>query len=166
MLVPESLVHLFKPWADFYSHSKAAETVVQGLHIGGLLLGGGMAVAQDRATLRALKNPFADRMRYLKELTTVHQWVLTGLGIVVVSGLALLTADIETFFGSWVYWTKMALVLILLANGYGITKAEKQLARDGAESSPQWAALHRTAVASLVLWFTITLLGVTLVNVS
>ena len=166
MLVPESLVHLFKPWADLYSHSKAMETVVQGLHIGGLLLGGGMAIAADRATLRALRHPFADRMRSVHELSTVHQWVLTGLGIVAASGLALVTADIETFFGSWMYWTKMGLVVLLLLNGYGITRAEKQLAKDGGESSPHWAALHRTAVTSLVLWFTITVFGVALVNLT
>ena len=166
MLVPESLVHLLKPWADFYSHSKGAETIVQGLHIGGLLLGGGMAIGADRATLRALRSPVGDRMHYLKELATVHRVVLTGLTIVALSGVALLTADIETFFGSWIYWTKMVLVLMLLANGYGITKAEHRLAKEGGESSPHWAALHRTAVASLALWFTITVAGVALVNLT
>ncbi|HEX3866524.1 MAG TPA: DUF6644 family protein [Gemmatimonadaceae bacterium] len=166
MLVPESLVHFLKPWADFYSHSKAMETVVQSLHIGGLLLGGGMAIAADRTTLRALRAPLADRSRYVAELSTVHRWVLTGLGIVVVSGVALVTADIETFFGSWMYWTKMALVAVLLLNGYWITLAERVLAKEVSESSPHWRTLERTAKTSLALWFTITVFGVALVNLT
>src|SRR5450432_731881 len=117
MPVPGSIVQLLKPWADFYGHSKGTETIVQAFHIGGLLLGGGFAIAADRGTLRAMRVPAGERSHYVKELAAVHAWVLTGLVIVAVSGVALFTADIETFFGSWIYWTKMTLVVALLANG-------------------------------------------------
>ena len=166
MLVPESIVHFLKPWADFYSHSKGAETVVQAIHIGGLLLGGGFAVAADRGSLRALRVPAAERAHYVKELSEVHGWVLFGLAIVALSGVALETADIETFFGSWIYWVKMALVLALLINGYFITRVERGLKQDSSDRSPHWGTMKRTAVASLFLWFTITIAGVALVNLA
>jgi uncharacterized protein DUF6644 len=166
MLVPEALVNLLKPWNEYYSHSKAAETVVQYLHIGGLVLAGGLAMSADRGTLRALRIAAADRTHYTRELGAVHRWVLTGLTIVVASGVALLASDIETFFGSWVFWTKMGLVALLLLNGLQMTRVEAALRRDASDASPHWPQLRRTAITSLVLWFVITAFGVTLVNLA
>ena len=166
MIVPEALVHMLQPWNDYYSHSKGAETVVQSLHIGGLLLAGGLAVSSDRGTLRALRIAAADRTHYTRELAAVHRWVLTGLAVVVLSGVALLASDIETFFGSWLFWTKMALVVLLLLNGLLMTRAETALRRDASDASPQWPKLRRTAITSLVLWFIITAFGVSLVNLA
>ena len=166
MLVPEALVNLLKPWNDYYSHSKAAETVVQFLHIGGLVLAGGLAMSADRGTLRALRIAAADRTHYTRELGAVHRWVLTGLTIVVVSGVALFASDIETFFGSWVFWTKMGLVALLLLNGLQMTRIEAALRRDASDTSPHWPQLRRTAITSLVLWFVITAFGVTLANLA
>lgn len=166
MTAPEFLVTLLKPWADFYSHSKAAATIVTYVHIAGLLLAGGLAIAADRATLRALRADAGLRANTLKELGAVHKWVLSGLTLIVVSGVALLTADIEEFFGSWIYWTKMGLVVLLLLNGFMMTRIEQSLAKDASASSPQWRSLHRVAVTSLGLWFTIALFGIALVNFS
>jgi hypothetical protein len=163
---PVFLVDLLKPWNDYYSHSAVAQTIVQFLHIGGLLLAGGLAIAADRHSLRAMRVEAAGRVGHLEELAAVHRWVLTGLGVVVVSGLLLLTADIEAFFGSWVYWVKMLLVILLLTNGWWMTRVEQQLRVDPSDGSPAWGRLHRVAVVSLVLWFTITLAGITLVNVA
>lgn len=165
MSAPDALVNLLQPWNDFYSHSKWAETIVTFLHVGGLLLAGGLAIAADRGTYRAMRRA-TDRAAHLREVAEVHRWVLTGLGIVIVSGLALLAADVDTFFGSWIFWTKMGFVLLLLLNGLAMTRAEARLKADPSESSPAWGAMHRTAITSLTLWFVITAFGVALVNFS
>ncbi|HTE44933.1 MAG TPA: DUF6644 family protein [Gemmatimonadaceae bacterium] len=166
MTPPESLIHFLKPWADFYSHSKTAATIVTYLHVAALLLAGGLAIATDRGSLRALRVAAGEREHYMKELATVHKWVLAGLTLLVASGVALLTADIETFFGSWIFWTKMGLVILLLINGYMMTRTERLLAQDASENSPHWGSLRRVAVTSLGLWFTIALAGIALVNFS
>jgi hypothetical protein len=164
MNAPEFLVSLFQPWNDFYSHSKTAETIVIFLHIGGLLLAGGFAIAADRATIRSMGRAAEARAAQLRELSAIHRWVITGLTVVVLSGLALLASDFETFWGSWIYWLKMCLVVVLLINGYQMTRVEKSLELDPSESSPKWSTLHRTAVTSLALWFATAFLGVALAN--
>ena len=164
MLVPESIVTLLKPWADFYSHSKMTVTIVTFMHIGGLLLAGGLAIGADRASLRALRLPAAQRPAVLQELAAVHRWVIGGLGLVVISGLMLLLADIETFLGSWIFWVKMLLVVVLLLNGLMMTRVEKGLAADASENSRYWGSLRRASQSSLGLWFAITLAGIALLN--
>jgi hypothetical protein len=166
MLPPESLVHALQPWNDYYSHSKAAEIIVTCLHVGGLLLAGGLAIGADRGTFRAMHYPIAERPRHLRDLADVHKWVLAGLALVLVSGLLLLAADVETFAGSWLFWTKMALVLVLLVNGFVMTRTERVLAGQPGATSPAWGRLHRVAIASVSLWFVIAFAGVALVTVS
>jgi uncharacterized membrane protein len=162
---PDALVRLLKPWSDFYSHSKLTETIVTFFHVGGLLMAGGLAIAADRGTLRALQLAAHERPHYTRELASVHRWVLTGLTVVILSGLTLAASDFETFWGSWIFWTKMSLFVLLLINGLFMTRAEDAL-RGDAESATAWERLHRTAMTSLGLWFAITALGVALVNFS
>jgi hypothetical protein len=163
---PEALIDLLKPWADFYGHSKIAATIVTFLHVGPMLLGGGFAIAMDRSTLRALRTPAAQRTAHLGELAAVHRWVIGGLVVIVMSGLLLLAADIETFWGSWIYWLKMALVVALLVNGLSMTRAETALRSDSAEQATGWATLRRSSQVSLFLWLVIAFLGVALVNIA
>lgn len=159
---PAALVQLVEPWSRLYSDSKLIATLVVFGHVAALLFAGGTAVTLDRATLRAAQNPTA-RARHLDDLAASHRIVLTGLSISVVTGVLLFTADIEAYFVSWIYWTKMALIVFLLANGYGITKAEKAL-RAGGDEVVGWGRLTRTAYASMTFWFAIAFFGVALVN--
>jgi|SRR6185437_6699873 len=167
MLVPAELVRLSDPWAHLYNNSKALEIIVTFLHIGGLLLAGGLAIASDRASLRAIRQAVHDRAQHVEALSSVHHVVLTGLAVTFVSGLLLFFTDVKTFWGSWVFWVKMILILALLVNGYAMTRAEGALRSDGLrEDDRAWTHLRRTALASMVLWYTITLAGVALLNVS
>jgi len=162
---PAALSNLTQSWNDFYSHSKAAADIVTFLHVGGLLLAGGLAIASDRMTFRALRYPAEERRNHMREVAAVHRMVIAGLAVVAVSGLALFASDVDTFWGSWVFWVKMGLIVVLLVNGWVMTRVERQLAVDSSEGAPGWGGLHRAAVASVVLWFAITLAGVMLTNV-
>jgi uncharacterized membrane protein len=161
-----ALARLFEPWAHLYADSKLIATVVTFGHIASLLMAGGLAVATDRATLRALRLAAAERGRHLLELSGVHQLVVGGLVLSVSTGLLLFASDVETFLRSWVFWLKMGMICVLLGNGFAMTRAEKALRADAAESSPAWTRLRRTALTSVALWYAITLAGVALANIA
>ena len=166
MTTPEVLTRLAEPWAHFYSHSKAASTIVTFLHIAPIVVGGGIAIALDRASLRLDVNDEQGRVRHLTELGSVHPIVLWSLVLLLLSGLAMLAADLDTFLGSWVFWLKMALIVALLANGAEMTRLERKLTGAAGSAADQWRRLRGIAITSLILWLTITLLGVVLTSVS
>ena len=159
---PTALVSLFEPWADFYGDSNLVQTLVTYAHVGALLVGGGTAIAADRATLRTSSD--VDRRRHLLEVSQMHRLVIACLGVIAISGLLMFAADIETFWASWIYWTKMGLVVLLLANGARMNKVETAASRDTPVSAAHWSAFRGTAITSLVLWLAVTLAGVALIN--
>jgi uncharacterized membrane protein len=88
--------------------------------------------------------------------------VLTGLAVAVLSGLLLFAADWDTYLYSKVFWIKMILVALLIANGVMLTRAE----RAATANRPQaWSRLRRGAISSLILWSLTTLAGAALPNV-
>jgi len=105
----------------------------------------------------------------------VHPYVISALVLSFASGIALLTADLDTFLVSKVFWLKMGLVLLLLANGAVMRRLENALQRvaegpvngtNVLRASTLWDRLRMVAIVSLLLWLTITFTGVALVNVS
>jgi uncharacterized membrane protein len=161
---PEALVKLFAPWNKFYSDSKLTETIVTFLHTAGIVVGGGMAIAADRSTLRAKTWSDVERRHHVAELATLHRTVVTSLIVTALTGLLMLASDFETFWGSWIFWTKMSLVLLLLINGARMLSVENGLAADSTGASPDWARLRVNAVASITLWLATTLAGFALLN--
>jgi uncharacterized membrane protein len=161
---PQSLVTLVEPWMNFYNDSKLTQTLVLFGHVGGLLIAGGLAVATDRGTLRAGAWADADRRRHLDEMGLLHRSVIAGLAVTMISGLLLLTADLEALWGSRIFWVKMILVVLLLANGARMQRVEAGLHLDSSADSPLWKSLRSAAIVSLTLWVTITLAGVALLN--
>lgn len=151
---PQSLVDLFQGWAHLYSKTKAVSMAVTYIHFAGLLLGGGAAVAADRETLRAAKEAEPLRADHLEFLGSVHTIAIAGLVLIVGSGVMMLLADLETFWASKVFWTKMTLVALLLANGLVMRRAEGVA---GTYPGRAWAQLKWTSIISLALWFTILL---------
>ncbi len=149
-------------WTSIYANHAAVRTSVTFLHIAGLIGGGGCAIAADRATLIAAREATPARERHLGMLRSTHRIVLFGLALVILSGVLLFAADYDTFLHSSFFWVKMAMVALLFVNGGVLLEAERRASR-GLESA--WTALRATAVASLVLWFLITLVGAALPNI-
>jgi hypothetical protein len=163
---PDILTELAAPWAKFYGHSRVAATIVEFLHIAPLVVAGGLAIALDRSTLRLDHDDPMARARHLAELGSVHRAVLVGLAVTLMSGLALLASDLETFWGSWIFWLKMALVVLLLANGSVMTRIERALRAGEGNADAGWRRLRNVAIVSVTLWLTITLAGVALTNLA
>ena len=158
MTLLPSVSHFLAPWARIYSDSKLLTTGVTFAHVGGLLLGGGCAIAGDRTTLRS-------RQYDLDERSALHRPVLIGLSITMVSGLLMLGADFDTYFPSLVFWSKMALIAALLVNGAVIQRADRALQRFPGRAPQLWPRLRRAAGISLALWFAVTLLGTAMLSV-
>jgi hypothetical protein len=155
------LADLAGPWQSLYADSKVVSAGVNFVHVGGMLVGGGLALGADRQTLRAAHGTDADRARQLGELRGVHRTVVAALALVALSGVGLFLADVEEFAGSGVYWLKMALVALLLVNGAFMTRTEASLAAD-APTVARWGRLRGHAIASVLLWILILLAGVVL----
>jgi hypothetical protein len=154
MAAPTFLVDLVRPWADLYADSLPASVTVTFVHFTGLLVAGGSAVAVDRETLLRPRQEADERSRGLEVIRRVHPWVLLGLGLSIASGLLLAAADLETYFGSTFYWSKMTLVALLLVNGAVLHRVST---RSDATDPVSWSRLRGAAARSLGLWLAIVL---------
>jgi len=154
MVASTAASQLLARWAHLYGHTPVSATVTY-LHLVGILVGGGVAVAADRASLR-LSPATPDWSQELARLASVHRWVLGGLALIFASGLLMMFAELGSFATSVVFWTKMGLIALLLGNGYIRMRAETAL-RQGRAAG--WGRFRQTSVASLVLWLVILLAG-------
>jgi hypothetical protein len=148
-------------WASIYSNSAAVRTALGFAHVGGLVASAGAAFMLDRAILRAVRAGSATRGAHLADLEASHPIVVGGLLVVIASGLLLAGADLDTFLHSKVFWFKMILVVLLLANGWTL----RRLGRAAPTAHPSSRALGRAAMASMALWTLTTLAGAALPNV-
>lgn len=165
--VVDQLARIVEPWRSAYSDSTAISTTVLFTHLAALVIGAGLALAADRATLRSWSAPPWERSRHLAELSLTHRPVVVALGVLFASGVLLFLADVEDYATSAVFWTKMGLVTLLLANGLAMTRTEGALhagAPEPAESDRLWRRLRASAMASIALWLTTLLAGTILAS--
>jgi uncharacterized membrane protein len=154
--------HFLETWVSLYANHAVLRTSVEFLHIAGLVAGGGCAITADLATITASRDTLATRTTQLHLLTQTHQIVVSGIAALAFSGLLLFAADVDTFLYSRIFWLKMGLMALLLANGALLLRGEGQVKRGEPRA---WTRLHNTAVASLALWLLTTLAGVALPNI-
>jgi hypothetical protein len=81
-------------------------------------------------------------------LKSAHSVVISSIAFIVVSGLLMAGADVETYLASPTFWTKIALAAILLVNG-GV------LARAGRTAATGSRRLAVASVVSAILWLVI-----------
>lgn len=166
----QQIAGLFEPWQTLYSESTAVSVTVTTVHIVTLLVAGGLAIAADRASLRALNQPSAERSWQLAELGAVHRPVIVALAALFLSGLLLAAADIEIFAQSTLFWFKMGLVALLLVNGLALRRTESRLAvtepdeGDTESTDRLWQRLALRARTSIALWVAVAVAGTVLTN--
>jgi hypothetical protein len=161
-MLPSALRDLAASWGSYYSNHAVLRTLVEFAHIGGLVVGGGAAMVADRNVLAATRRGEAARESLLTSVRNTHSVVLVGLVAIIISGVLLFAADLDTYLVSRLFWTKMALVVLLMINGLALTAAERRAAT-GHHAS--WGTLRWTAIASLALWCLTTLTGTGLLNI-
>jgi hypothetical protein len=159
------LSHLLESWSALYANHAALRTSIEFMHIGGLMAGGGCAIAADLATLTADRESPAARTMHRQLVTRTHRIVLFGLAALSVSGVLLFAADVETFLYSKVFWLKMVLLACLLINGARMQLGERRVSRVERDDARAWTRLRRSAAVSLCLWFLTTAAGAALPNI-
>jgi cytochrome b subunit of formate dehydrogenase len=159
--VGATLHDLFITWGSFYANHPLTRTMITFAHIGGLVLAGGAAMTVDRGLLVSVRRSTEDARAQLAATRSTHGFVLWGLVLVTISGLLLFAADVDTYWVSRVFWTKMALIALLILNGAVLMRSERR-ATAGVRSA--WSTLRWTAGASLLLWMLTTLAGAALLN--
>jgi hypothetical protein len=153
---------LLDAWTSLYSNHAALKTGIAFMHIGGLVAGGGGAITVDLATITAARTRSAALTTQLHLLKRTHAVVIVGLIALVISGVLLFAADVDTFISSRIFWMKMGLMVALLANGVLLVRTEHDAIHPERQA---WRRLHFIATVSLILWFLITLAGAALPNI-
>jgi hypothetical protein len=167
MIDIHTLAQPFAPWNSLYSGSKLISTAVTTVHLGALFLGGGLAVAADRATLRVAADRPDERARQLIEVSDVHRPVLIAVALLFISGIAMALADLETFLTSPVFWVKLSLVTLLLINGAMLQRTESALrgvSVSDAAMPARWKRMRTFTILSISLWIATFVAGSILAN--
>jgi uncharacterized membrane protein len=169
----EQIIAWCAPWSALFDHSKWISGTVTGVHIMALVIGGGLAIAADRMTLRVPLADAAARRVQLDEVRSVHGIVLVNIILLFVSGVLLSMADIETFLESPVFWVKLALVAALVVNGALLTRLEQRLQHTMSANGPTnppainegtWSRVRLFSWSSVFLWSATAVVGIVLSN--
>src|SRR5947208_16017748 len=108
MLASTTVSQLLAGWARLYGHTPVSATVTY-LHLVGILVGGGVAVAADRASLRLSPETLPDWRTELDRQAAVHRWVVVGLALIYVSGVLPEMARSTIFCKQVAFWTHTAI---------------------------------------------------------
>jgi len=152
MTIPASIVTLVQPWATLYGNSQPVSVGVVFLHLAGVMIGGGRAMAADADVLGAI---VPDRA-VVARLGSAHRIVIPALVITALTGALMAAADLETFAESTPFALKLTSVGLLGMNGLLLWVSERRLARQDGRG---WGLARFAAGASLTMWLLTLLAG-------
>jgi uncharacterized membrane protein len=145
-------------WSAYYSDHQMISLTVRYVHLAALMVGGGSALAIDRVVLGTARARTQDRRQAaMTALSGSHRVVVPALVVVAVTGVLMTAADWSTFEASKLFWIKMALFAMLLANGGALVAAERRYA-DGVVVE-KWRRVILASGASVLLWLLILWVG-------
>jgi uncharacterized membrane protein len=145
-------------WSAYYSDHQMISLTVRYVHLAALMVGGGTALAIDRVVLGTARRRAQDRREAaLTALAGSHRVVVPALIVVAITGVLMTAADWSTFEASRLFWIKMALFAMLVANGGALVAAERRYA-DGV-ALEKWRGVIIASGASVLLWLVILWVG-------
>jgi hypothetical protein len=144
-------------WSGYYGNHQLVSVMVRFVHLSAIALGGGAALLTDYRVLRTRNAGVRERKLLLEFLDKIHGYVIPWLAVVAATGALMTAADIPTFLVSKVYWTKISLVVLLLANGIALLRAERHMLKTGIDAGFQRLVVVSTI--SIVLWQMILFAG-------
>lgn len=156
MSIPASLANVLQWWSAYFGDHHVVSVGTRFLHLAGIVVGGGTAIAADAEALRARAHWEQRRAEVVAAMAEAHWVVVPAVALVVLTGTLMAAADFDTFLHSRLFWAKMALFAVLLANGAGLVTAERAAAR--AQSGPPGVLMAVSSV-SLLAWLGLLLLG-------
>ena len=171
----ETLTTLTQPWADFYAASAWLPTATIAVHVLALFVGGGIALGADRRVLQSAPGHSEAYLAAAADLHATHRVVILALVVTILSGVALFTSDVGTFWGSRVFWAKMVTLVVLILNGARMRSTESRLVTNarntmemavaGPEVTGPYQTLRAHAWVSVLSWCAIVVLGVVVANI-
>lgn len=157
MAAPAFLAPTIEWWSALYGDHQAVSVALRYLHLAGIVVGGGTAIATDLGALRDGKGREDARRAALAQTAAAHRVVVAALALVVATGGLMAASDLDTFLSSRAYWLKMGLFALLLLNGGALLVSERAA---GAGRPAGWPALRAASAASLTLWLAVLFAGV------
>jgi uncharacterized membrane protein len=153
---------LVPAWESYYANHPMVRTFVAFAHVAPLIAGAGFAVTTDSEVLQATHRDH-ERLLGARAHRHRHSVVLVSLIVTIISGVLLFASDADAFLHSSFFWTKMALVGLLIVNGAFLRYADKRAIHN--PDDLRWRPIRVAATVSMILWFVTTFIGVALPNV-
>jgi hypothetical protein len=151
------LVGLAAWWSSYYGNHQLVSVAIRFLHLSGLVLGAGTGLFADRQVLSAVRAGSQEREAVLTTVNRAHAHVVSWIIVVGSTGILMTAADPATFLVSKLYWVKMTLVALLIANGVAMLYAERRTRQIGIGAG--WPRLVIVSTISAILWLATLFLG-------